>query len=87
MGWGLDPEVWGRGYATEAGAAAIEHAFATLPAARLVSIVHPDNWASVAVQERLGIHRWRTVWWPDGEIDLEVRAIERAEWATVQSQA
>ena len=85
VGWGLDPAVWGRGYATEAGAAAIGHAFETLGVPRLVSIVHPGNRASIAVQERLGIHPWREIPWPGTGVLLEVRAIERTEWAAVQS--
>jgi RimJ/RimL family protein N-acetyltransferase len=87
VGWGIDPDVWGRGYATEAGAAAIAHAFATLEIPRLVSIVLPGNTASIAVQTRLGIRPWRTVWWSDGDTDLEVRVIERAAWAALQSPA
>ncbi|MBD0348193.1 MAG: GNAT family N-acetyltransferase, partial [Thermoleophilia bacterium] len=75
------------GYATEAAVAAIEHGFATLEVPRLVSIVHPDNRASIAVQERLGIRPWRTVPWPEGGIDLEVRAIERTRWTRLQSSA
>ncbi|MFN2470142.1 MAG: GNAT family N-acetyltransferase [Gaiellaceae bacterium] len=87
VGWGLDPAVWGRGYATEAGAATIEHAFAKLSVERLVSIVHPDNSPSIRVQERLGIHPWQSVAWPQGGIVLEVRAVERDEWARLQSSA
>ncbi len=85
VGWGLDPAVWGRGYATEGGAAALGHAFGTLGVERVVSIVHPENAASIAVMERLGIGPWRRVFWPEGGLDLEVRAIERDHWARLQS--
>jgi len=87
VGWGIDPDLWGRGYATEAGAAAIEDAFATLDIPRLVSIVLPTNTASIAVQTRLGIRPWKTVAWPEGGRDLEVRVLERADWARLQSPA
>ena len=87
VGWALDPEVWGRGYATEGGAAALAHAFGELGRDRVVSITHPENAGSIAVMRRLGIEPWRTVWWPDGDIDLEVRAIGRATWARLQSPA
>jgi RimJ/RimL family protein N-acetyltransferase len=80
VGWALDPAVWGRGYATEGGAAALAHAFGELGVDRVVSIVHPENAASIAVMERLGIRPWRTVWWPEGGIDLDVRAIKSEEW-------
>jgi RimJ/RimL family protein N-acetyltransferase len=87
VGWGIDPDLWGRGYATEAGAKAIEDAFATLDVPRLVSIVLPANTASIAVQTRLGIRPWKTVAWPEGGRDLEVRVLERADWARLQSPA
>jgi RimJ/RimL family protein N-acetyltransferase len=87
VGWGIDPELWGSGYATEAGAAAIEDAFATLDIPRLVSIVLPANTASIAVQTRLGIRPWETVRWPEGDADLEVRVLERSDWARLQSPA
>lgn len=85
VGWALDPDVWGRGYATEAGAAALAHAFERLAVERVVSVVHPDNRASIRVMERLGIRPWRQVYWPEGELDLEVRAIRPGEWARLQS--
>jgi RimJ/RimL family protein N-acetyltransferase len=81
VGWALDPDVWGLGYATEGGSAALAHAFKRLGRERVISIVHPENAASIAVMTRLGIRPWRTVRWPEGGIDLEVRAIRRDEWA------
>ena len=81
MGWKLDPAVWGRGYATEAGAASLRHAFETLGFARVVSIVHPENTASVRVMERLAIEPWRHVEWPEVGVLLDVRAIVRERWA------
>ena len=85
VGWKLDPDVWGRGYATEAGAASLRHAFETLGFERVVSIALPQNTASIRVMDRLGIEPWREVWWPDGEAMLDVRAIERDRWARLQS--
>jgi RimJ/RimL family protein N-acetyltransferase len=87
VGWALDPAVWGRGYATEGGAAALAHAFDELGRERVVSVVHPENAASIDVMTRLGIAPWRTVAWPEGGVDLEVRAIERDAWARLQSRA
>jgi RimJ/RimL family protein N-acetyltransferase len=81
VGWALDPTVWGRGYATEGARAALNYAFTTLDLDRVVSIVHPENAASIAVMARLGLRPWTTVPWPEAGVDLEVRAIERAEWA------
>ncbi len=80
VGWKLDPAVWGRGYATESGAAALRYAFDVLDLDRVVSIVHPKNAASIRVTERLGIHPFDTVRWDEGGVTLEVRAIEQHEW-------
>lgn len=85
VGWGLDPEFWGRGYATEAGATSLRYAFATLGYERVVSITLPENAASIRVMNRLGIHPYREVWWPEGRAMLEVRALERDEWTSLQS--
>ena len=85
VGWGLDPESWGRGYATEAGAAAIRYAFEVVGAPRIISILHPENAASLRVAARLGEHPYATVPWDETGIDLLVYAIERDEWASLQS--
>jgi RimJ/RimL family protein N-acetyltransferase len=78
VGWKLDPDVWGRGYATEGGAASLRHAFETLGAARVVSIVHPENAASIRVMERLGLSLDGTLWWPEGEVELLRYAVRRS---------
>ena len=57
IGWKLARHPWGHGYATEAGAAAMNWAWATLDARRLISIIHRDNAASMRVAERLGLSR------------------------------
>ena len=85
VGWSLDPGVWGRGYATEGGAAAVRHAFEALGFERVVSIVHPENAPSIRVMDRLGLQRWREVWWEYGRTMLDVRTIERERWARLQS--
>jgi len=54
LGYRFLPEHWGRGLATEAGAASIEFARSTLGLKRLVAMVHPDNIASARVVTKLG---------------------------------
>lgn len=54
IGWWLTPPVWGRGYATEAGGAAMRHVLETLARPRVVAIIDPGNEASVRVVNRLG---------------------------------
>jgi [ribosomal protein S5]-alanine N-acetyltransferase len=46
---------WGRGYAVEAAAAAVEHGFRTLGLQRIVAITAPGNQGSIRVLERIGL--------------------------------
>ena len=46
---------WGRGYAVEAAAAALEHGFRTLGLLRIVAITAPGNQGSIRVLERIGL--------------------------------
>jgi RimJ/RimL family protein N-acetyltransferase len=55
IGWWLARRVWGRGYATEAGGAAMRHVLETLGLPRAVAIIHPDNEPSKRVVARLGM--------------------------------
>jgi len=55
IGWWLRRDAWGRGYATEAGAAAMRHVFEALDKPRAVAIIDPGNDSSVAVATRLGM--------------------------------
>ena len=57
FGYRLLPKFWGRGYATEAGRAVVNHAFGDLGLTALCAIIHPDNTASRAVAEKLGFLR------------------------------
>jgi RimJ/RimL family protein N-acetyltransferase len=54
VGWGVEPGWWGRGIATEAGAASIGWAFGALGFARVVSITTEANTASRRVMAKLG---------------------------------
>jgi RimJ/RimL family protein N-acetyltransferase len=45
---------WGNGYATEAARAALDHAFTGWKKDRVISLVHPENRASVRLVERIG---------------------------------
>ena len=55
IGWLLDRPCWGRGYATEAGAAVREVAFNKFNYAYVISLIRPVNTASRRVAERLGM--------------------------------
>ena len=54
IGWTLGREFWGMGYATEAARGALPFAFNELDRAHVISLIHPDNKASIHVAERLG---------------------------------
>lgn len=54
IGWTLSPKHRGRGYATEAGRAAIDFAFEKLGWKRVAHCIIEGNEASMAVAERLG---------------------------------
>jgi RimJ/RimL family protein N-acetyltransferase len=56
IGWILAPEHRGRGYAVEAGRAALELAWA-IGAHRVAAVLDHDNQASARVAERLGMRR------------------------------
>ena len=54
IGWHLHPDSWGRGYATEAAAAVLQHGFdGGLP--EILAVTHTDNEPSKAVCRRLGM--------------------------------
>jgi RimJ/RimL family protein N-acetyltransferase len=55
IGWWLARDVWGRGFATEAGRAAMNHVLDTLARPRVLAIIDPGNVPSQRVVERLGM--------------------------------
>ena len=59
MGWKLDRDVWGHGYATEAAAASLEWAWRALDVDRVLSVIAPENEASLRVAGRLGMRKLR----------------------------
>jgi RimJ/RimL family protein N-acetyltransferase len=54
LAWVLARRWWGRGYATEGARAALAHAFDVLHKDRVISLIDPENVASVRVAERIG---------------------------------
>jgi RimJ/RimL family protein N-acetyltransferase len=54
LGWTLVRRYWGYGYATEAARATLDYAFTVLKRDRVISLIHPDNRASIRVAERIG---------------------------------
>lgn len=58
IGWTLHPAHWGKGYATEAGAAARDWVFANHDVDAIYSNILDDNLASQSVASRLGFTPW-----------------------------
>src|SRR5262249_32201751 len=57
IAYGLAKEYWGKGLASEAASAAMEHGFEHLHFDRIVAVVWPENVASMRVLEKLGMRR------------------------------
>ena len=59
--YSLAPAAWGKGYATEAARAVLEHALGPLGLTEVLAEVDEGNTASIAVIERLGMTRFDVV--------------------------
>jgi RimJ/RimL family protein N-acetyltransferase len=78
VGWLVDRERWGEGFATEGGRAALQWAFERLRPERVLSLIVPPNAASIRVAEKLGEHFVEQI--VLNEKDVCVYAIDAAEW-------
>ena len=56
VGYLLDRQFWGRGYATEAAWASLQFGFECFDFDKIVGLVHPDNLASRRVLEKCGLN-------------------------------
>jgi [ribosomal protein S5]-alanine N-acetyltransferase len=65
---------WGKGYATEAARACVEHAF-SVGEKEVIALIRPDNTPSVRVAERLGMKLEGSVFWR--EFDHCIYKVER----------
>ncbi|MEL7474863.1 MAG: GNAT family N-acetyltransferase [Cyanobacteria bacterium J06555_12] len=84
IGWGLSPEHWGQGFAIEAATAALHWAFSELEVSSLISIIHPENAASIKIARRLGesYDRNEVV----GSIECSIYKISRQEYESLYHQ-
>jgi RimJ/RimL family protein N-acetyltransferase len=55
IGWRFAMSAWGRGYAPEAAAALLFHAFHSLGLNRVIATIHPENAQSFRVAEKIGM--------------------------------
>ena len=70
MGWVMAVEVHGRGYATEAVAAAQAWGDAHFPHARTVCLVHPENQASLRIAAKFGYREYARTIYKDAPLVL-----------------
>ncbi|MBH8554657.1 GNAT family N-acetyltransferase [Nostocaceae cyanobacterium CENA357] len=54
IGWTLRQAFWGRGFATEAARVAMDYAFEKLQRSHVISLIRPQNTASIRVAQKLG---------------------------------
>jgi RimJ/RimL family protein N-acetyltransferase len=54
LGWTIGRAFWGKGYATEAARASLDHAFNDMGRDHVISLIDPENVRSIAVAQRLG---------------------------------
>lgn len=91
IGYELNPEFWGNGYASEAARAMVEYGFTALGVHRIWSWCIADNTASARVLEKLGMRQegrlrenefFKERWW-----DTLMYAILEPEWRAGKAQA
>ncbi|WP_339872837.1 GNAT family protein [uncultured Brevundimonas sp.] len=84
IGYILHPDHWGRGLATEALTAAIDHIFAVRAFDRLTADVDPGNAASIRLLERLGFAKTgqaeRTMQVGGAWVDSVYYGLQRRVW-------
>jgi RimJ/RimL family protein N-acetyltransferase len=72
VGWRLHPDVWGQGYATEAGREALRVGFRERGLRQIMALVHTNNRRSAAVATRLGMPWEQRLPHPHRPHDLDV---------------
>jgi [ribosomal protein S5]-alanine N-acetyltransferase len=77
VGYVLAKEYWHQGYATEAARAVRDWAFEHTDVPRVISLIHPDNQASIRVAERYGAHYTCTR--QIGELTAKVYVLDRPD--------
>jgi len=83
-GWRLRQDVWGQGYASEAARHMVGWAFATLRPERVCAVCQPENTASSAVMEKLGMTFTGLGRWYD--MDCRRYDVTAAQWAACEAR-
>lgn len=84
VGWRLREDVWGQGYAREAAAASLNHAFEALGAEQVIAVTYKENEGSWGLMLRLGMKRREDLDYDDPRFPelnpTMVYAIDRDGW-------
>ncbi|MER7171270.1 GNAT family N-acetyltransferase [Streptomyces mesophilus] len=80
IGWRLGREFWGKGYATEAAAAALRFGFLDRGLNQIVSISQPENTASERIMAKLGMRLLRETVDPGAGRIARVHGLSRVEY-------
>lgn len=76
VGYLLHRDYWHRGYATEAAATLYDYALSDLGHDRIISIIDPENAASISVAERNGLQYERTTVWRDHTVSIYAKCLD-----------
>jgi RimJ/RimL family protein N-acetyltransferase len=91
LGYALAPEVWGKGFATEAALAAIETGFTLTDAVEMLATAHIENPASRRVLDKCGFTHTGTglegAPARGGMVPCDRFSLERAAWASRRAPA
>ena len=85
IGWRFREDAWGKGYAKEAAAASLDHAFGELGAEQVIALTVIQNEASWGLMKRLGMRRREDLDyvdpdWPEHMNPVIVYSITAEEW-------
>jgi RimJ/RimL family protein N-acetyltransferase len=82
VGWGIAREHWGKGYASEGAAAAMDYAFDVLGWRKVIHCIDPQNAASQGVARKLGSRLLGTVKMPTPyeAVPMQAWGQTREEW-------
>lgn len=70
IGYSFVRKFWGNGYATEAANACKEYGFSKLKLPRIISLIDPENKASIKVANRIGMTYEKTIEKWGKEVDI-----------------
>jgi RimJ/RimL family protein N-acetyltransferase len=82
VGWGIAREHWGKGYASEGAAAAMDYVFDVLGWTHVIHCIDPQNLASQGVARRLGSTNLRRVHmpFPFEDVPMDAWGQTREQW-------